>query len=76
MSPKSRGRPKGRGRPIHKQHPASVRPLTLHKQVMMEAVYLGHDAPRMTAEMAASQWLGEAWASAGMGQRHAERDLV
>ncbi|MHB8273535.1 MAG: hypothetical protein ACYDC9_02010 [Dermatophilaceae bacterium] len=26
--------------------------------------------------MAASQWLGEAWASAGLDQRHPERDLV
>jgi hypothetical protein len=75
MSPKSRGRPKGRGRPIQKQHRANRR-LTLHEWVMVEALYLGHDAPRMTVETAASQWLGEAWASAGMEQRHAEHDLV
>jgi hypothetical protein len=77
MSPKSRGRPKGRGRPIKKRHLATTRPLTLHERVMIEAaVYLGHDAPRVTAETAASQWLGEAWVSADMGERHAERDLV
>jgi len=67
MSPKSRGRPKGRGRPIKKRNLASTRPLTLHEQVMIEALYLGHDAPRMAAETAASQWLGEAWVSADMG---------
>lgn len=76
MSPKSRGRPKGRGRPVKKRHPASTRPLTLHERVMIEAVHLGHDDPRLNAETAASQWLGEAWVSADLGARHAEHDLV
>ena len=76
MSPKSRGRPPGRGRK-KPAHGHSVRELSLSARVLKDAgliADLGEDVA-LDVEMWASEWLGEAWLRAPLGEREPEQVL-
>jgi len=75
MSPKSRGRPSGRGRQPRRRPRAESRPVTPLSLALREAPRL-YDADLLAAQVAASEWLGRAWAARGMGDQAAESDLV
>lgn len=79
MSPKSRGRPKGRGRSLRPNRPGpaagQARQHTLVQQILLEAPLLS-GAPILQVRLAASSWLGRAWAMAALGEREPETELV
>lgn len=75
LSPKIRGCPHGRGRSRPKRPASSpVRPLRLSDQVLRSG---GQIVPgsAFDAEGRASEWLGQAWATAGLSQRNPESEL-
>jgi len=75
MSPKSRGRPAGRGKQPRRHPRAAARPVTALDLALREAPSL-YDADLLAAQVAASEWLGKAWAARGMSDRDPEKDLV
>ncbi len=75
MSPKSRGRPAGRGKKPRRHHRTAPRPVTALDLALREAPSL-YDADLLSAQVAASAWLGKAWAARGMADREPENGLV
>lgn len=76
MSPKSRGRPPGRGRPKRAARSGPPRPKTPADLAIADAVHLVGESSRLSAEIAASTWLGQAWLEADPLERDPEHMLV
>lgn len=75
VSPKSRGRPAGRGKQPRRHPRPSPRPVTALDLALREAPSL-YDGDLLSAQTAASEWLGKAWGARGMSERDPEKDLV
>jgi len=73
MSPKSRGRPAGRGRAKPRRRP--VREVRLSDRVLRDARRIEGAQDVLDAEMWASDWLGQAWLEAPLGEREPEQML-
>ena len=73
MSPKSRGRPAGRGRARPRRQP--VREVRLSDRVLRDARRIEGAEDVLDAEMWASDWLGQAWLGAPVGEREPEQML-
>jgi hypothetical protein len=73
MSPKSRGRPAGRGRAKPRRQP--VREVRLSDRVLRDARRIEGAQDVLDAEVWASDWLGQAWLVAPLGEREPERML-
>lgn len=75
MSPKSRGRPPGRGRAGKARQKRIVRQPRVSDVMLQRTKDLEGDVDALFAEQWASEWLGTAWVTAPMGERHPERAL-
>jgi hypothetical protein len=75
VSPKSRGRPQGRGKP-KKSGGGPVRPLTAVDRAIADAEHLEDEDSRLTAEVTASAWLGDAWVKSSELERDPESKLI
>ena len=75
VSPKSRGRPVGRGKQPRRHPRPAPRPVTALDLALREAPSL-YDGDLLSAQAAASEWLGNAWGARGVSERNPETDLV
>lgn len=80
MSPKSRGRPKGRGRQAARRPARGAAPVvplrrSVAAELLADAPHLLTEPSALQVELWASAWLGQAWASSGLGQRDPDGDL-